>query len=90
MYKINADGALLKTPKIAGLGVIIRNNEGLPMALLMASRYYVTDPAAEELYATIQGPQLAHDIGIRRIILEGDSFNTMRALCGGVEEYSNS
>ena len=75
---------------INGMGVIIRNNEGLPMASLMASRHYVTDPAAAELYAAIQGLQLAHDIGIRRIILEGDSLNTMKALCGGVEEYSNS
>ena len=90
MYKINVDGALLKTPKIAGMGVIIRNNEGLPMASLMASRHYVTDPAAAELFAAIQGLQLAHDIGIRRIILEGDSLNTMKALCGCVEEYSNS
>ena len=55
------------------------------MASLMASRHYVTDPAAAELYAAIQGLQLAHDIGIRRIILEGDSLNTMKALCGGVE-----
>ena len=62
MYKINVDGALLKTPKIAGMGVIIRNNEGLPMASLMTSRHYVTDPAAAELYAAIQGLQLAHDI----------------------------
>ncbi len=53
MYKINVDGALLKTPKIAGLGVIIRNNEGLPMASLMASRRNVTDPAAAELYVAI-------------------------------------
>ena len=60
------------------------------MASLMASRHYVTDPAAAELFAAIQGLQLAHDIGIRRIILEGDSLNTMKALCGGVEEYSNS
>ena len=46
--------------------------------------------AAAEFYAAIQGLQLAHDIGIRRIILEGNSLNTIRALCGGVEEYSNS
>uniref|UniRef100_A0A2N9G3M9 CCHC-type domain-containing protein n=1 Tax=Fagus sylvatica TaxID=28930 RepID=A0A2N9G3M9_FAGSY len=66
MYKLNFDGALFKTLTSAGIGVIIRNSEGLPMASMMSQKPNVTDPLAAELFAAMKGLQLAHDIGITR------------------------
>uniref|UniRef100_A0A2N9FJF0 RNase H type-1 domain-containing protein n=1 Tax=Fagus sylvatica TaxID=28930 RepID=A0A2N9FJF0_FAGSY len=71
MYKLNFDGALCQSSRKAGFGVIIRNNEGLPMASLMGSKTNVIDPYAAEVFAAIQGLQLAHDIGIKKVIIEG-------------------
>ncbi len=88
MYKLNFDGALFKTLTSAGIGVIIRNSEGLPMASMMSQKPNVTDPLAAEQFAAMKGLQLAHDIGITRLILEGDSANTIKALQENDGEYS--
>ena len=45
------------------------------MASMMSQKPKVTDPLAAELFATMKGLQLAHDISITRLILEGDSAN---------------
>ena len=86
MYKLNFDGALCQSSRKAGFGVIIRNNEGLPMVSLMGSKTNVIDPYAAEVFAAIQGLQLAHDIGIKKVIIEGDSASTIKALHGS-EDY---
>jgi ribonuclease HI len=89
MYKLNFDGALCQSSRKAGFGVIIRNNEGLPMASLMGSKTNVIDPYAAEVFAAIQGLQLAHDIGIKKvIIIEGDSAGTIKALHGSEDDCS--
>ena len=75
MYKLNFDGALFKTLTSTGIGVIIQNSEGLPMASMMSQKPKVTNPLAAELFATMKGLQLAHDISITRLILECDSAN---------------
>ncbi len=70
MYKLNFDGAFCKNCSLAGIGVIIWNHEGLPMASLMSRKEHITDPLAAELYAALQGLQLAHDIVVKRVIIE--------------------
>ena len=70
MYKLNFDGALCKNCSLAGIGVIIWNHKGLPMASLMSRKENVTAPLAAELYAALQGLQLAHNIGVKRVIIE--------------------
>lgn len=45
------------------MGVVIRNEAGLPMASMMCSKEHVTDPFAPE-FTAMAGLQLAHDIGI--------------------------
>ena len=88
MYKLNYDGALCLSTRTAGMGVVIRNEVGLPMASMTCSRANVMDPFAAELFAAKAGLQLAHDIGIKRVILEGDSANTNKALGSMEDDYS--
>ena len=88
MYKLNYDGALCLSTRTAGMAVVIRNELGLPMASMTCSRANVMDPFAAEFFAAKAGLQLAHDIGIKRVILEGDSANTNKALGSLEEDYS--
>ena len=59
------------------------------MVSLMGSKTNVIDPYAAEVFAAIQGLQLAHDIGIKKvIIIEGDSASTIKALHGFEDDCS--
>ncbi|KAL4643893.1 hypothetical protein ACB092_02G124200 [Castanea dentata] len=59
-YKINFDGAIFEKENVAGLGVVIRNHEGLVMASLFEVKALVVGRAVE----------FALELGFDNIFLE--------------------
>ena len=78
--KINVDGALFPTKKLAGVGVVIRDQQGRLLAALCRKiraqmRALEVEPKAYEA-----GVLLARHLGLRNGVLEGDSLIISNAL----------
>ena len=79
-YKANFDGAIFAETSEAGIGVIIRNDQGAVMASLSQRIPYPHSVEAVEAYAARSATQFAIDLGFRDMIFEGDSFKIITAL----------
>ena len=82
MYKVNEDGAIFSDLKAVGFGAIIRDEKGVVVAALSRKFHAPLGAVEAEAKAAEMGVQFAKDIGVREIILEGDSLNVYRALQG--------
>ncbi|XP_075645031.1 pyruvate, phosphate dikinase, chloroplastic-like [Castanea sativa] len=80
VLKINVDGALSKTSSSVGIGVVIRDNAGRLIATLCKHFHVLLGPIETEAKAFEAGLQLAWDLGLQNIVLEGDSLVILRAL----------
>ena len=77
--KLNFDGAARGNPGIAGLGVIINNEEGLWLAK-KAAPIEPTSNNLAELRALEEGLLLCIKLGVSKIIIEGDSQIVLNAI----------
>nr|POF03737.1 putative ribonuclease h protein [Quercus suber] len=82
VLKINVDGALDKSRCSAGIGVVIRDEAGCIVAAMGKQCHVPLGPLEVEAKAFETGLQLAWDLGLQNVILEGDSLVMVRALCG--------
>ena len=78
--KINFDGALFKDINKAGLGVIIRDNQGQVLASLSEQVQLPCSSDLVEAIAAAWAIALAHDLSLSNYILEGDSDKVITAL----------
>ena len=79
-YKVNADGAIFKDIGCCGVGIVIRNDEGLLMGA-MSKRVKLPLKALEsEALAVQEEIMLAWDLGLREIEIESDSHLVVSAL----------
>jgi ribonuclease HI len=79
-FKVNFDAAVFPKHHVTGVGVVIRNGQGLPIAVA-CQRYpcvYAIDNA--EAMAARVALQLAWDVGLRNVEVEGDSLMVITAL----------
>ena len=72
-YKVNFDGALFEHEDSAGLGVVIRNQDGLVMASLSEVTPLPSTVIEVETLAARRAVEFALELGFENIILEGDS-----------------
>ena len=73
LYKVNVDGALYNADNTAGLGVVIRNEQGQVMGS-RSERLPLPSLVIEvEALAAQRGLELAVEIGFKNIVLESDS-----------------
>ena len=79
---VDVDGAIFSDLKAVGFGAIIRDEKGAVVAALSRKFHAPLGAAEAEAKAAEMGVQFAKDIGVREIILEGDSLNVYRALQG--------
>jgi ribonuclease HI len=63
-----------------GVGVIVRDGEGEVVAALHASQMHLLDPTSMEAYAVWKAIQLGRDLGLPRVMLEGDALTIVHAL----------
>nr|POF26615.1 hypothetical protein CFP56_78698 [Quercus suber] len=79
-YKVNFDGVIFDSVNSAGLGVVIRNCEGLVMASLSQLVHLRTMVIEEETLATRRALELAIELGFDNLVLEGDSKVLIKVL----------
>ncbi|XP_075655236.1 uncharacterized protein LOC142625472 [Castanea sativa] len=78
--KVNFDSALFKDIGKAGLGVIIRDNNGQAIASLSEQASMPFSPDIVEAMAAARALSFAQDLGYTSFILEGDSANIITTL----------
>nr|XP_023876772.1 uncharacterized protein LOC111989214 [Quercus suber] len=79
-YKVNADGAVFKDIGCCGVGIVIRNDEGLLMGALSKWVKLPLKALESEARAMQEGVLLAWDLGLREIEIESDSLVVVSAL----------
>ena len=79
-FKVNFDAAVFPKHHSTGVGVVIRNGQGLPVVVACQRFSCVYDIADAEALAARVALQLAWDSGLRNVEVEGDSLVVIRAL----------
>ncbi|XP_075649759.1 uncharacterized protein LOC142620244 [Castanea sativa] len=79
-FKINFDGALFSKENRAGIGVVVRNEEGLVLASLSQQILLPTTVMEVETLAARHALEFAVEIGVHSVILKGDSTILINAL----------
>ncbi|XP_030924555.1 uncharacterized protein LOC115951512 [Quercus lobata] len=79
-YKLNFDGATFADKDTAGIGIMVRNSDGLVMASLAQQIPLPPSVIEVETLAARRALEFALELGFERIILEGDSESLDNAL----------
>ena len=79
-YKINIDGATFKDEGHSGLGIIVRNDRGEIMGALSKRIRFPLGALEAEAKAAECGVIFAWELGLREVIIEGDSQVVIHAL----------
>nr|POE54030.1 hypothetical protein CFP56_47761 [Quercus suber] len=79
-FKINFDGVIFAEDKCSGLGVIIRNQEGLVIASMSTQVPQQLQPIEIEALAASNALGFAREVAISEAVLEGNSSLVMTAL----------
>ena len=79
-FKINFDGTLFSKENQARIGVVVHNKEGLVLASLSQQIPLPATVLEVETLATRRALEFAIEIGVHRVILEGDSIILFNAL----------
>lgn len=78
--KINWDASINTATGKMGVGVIIRDAEGLVLASLCSTLPSITNPTIAEAIAAWKAAELCHAMGLQRVILEGDALTIVQGL----------
>ena len=73
LFKINYDGVVFEEASRSGIGVVIRNNQGLVIASLTQKLPQAYQAIEIEPMAAIQALESGLEVGIDQAIVEGDS-----------------
>ena len=87
-YKANYDGALLEESGEAGLGVVIRNEKGEVMESLAEKINKPDSVEILEALAARRAVLFATELGLQRVVFEGDSETVFKALSGATLDRS--
>jgi ribonuclease HI len=71
--KVNWDAAIARDVHKMGVGVVIRNADGLCVGAMAVVIPHVTDPTTVEALGAWRAVLLCRDLGLSNIVLEGDS-----------------
>ena len=80
LIKINFDGAVFKDDERAGIGVVVRDSQGLVLASLSQNIPLPHSVVTLETLATCRALEFSLELGFDKAILEGDSLIVMTAL----------
>ncbi|XP_035545902.1 uncharacterized protein LOC118348408 [Juglans regia] len=81
-YKINWDAAIDKVHCRVGTGVVIRDWNVCVTTTLRSTCASFLDPLLGEAIAALRAVKFCAELGLRTIILEGDSLNVVNAING--------
>ncbi|KAB2619807.1 ribonuclease H protein [Pyrus ussuriensis x Pyrus communis] len=80
MLKINIDGAWNERSKRGGIGVVIRNDQGVFVAGLTKTFDHIGSPLVSEALAAREGALLATQRGFQNFMLQSDSLQIVTTL----------
>ncbi|XP_059429145.1 uncharacterized protein LOC132162954 [Corylus avellana] len=80
VVKFNWDAAVDKERERMGIGIIVRDHNGLILAAYVASRQYITDPTTTKALVAWKMVELCVCMEFQNVILEGDSLEVIQAL----------
>ena len=89
-YKVNVDGAVFKHRSQVGIGVVIRDKNGVVIAALSKLVNAPLEAVEIEAKAMESSVIFARDVGIREAVFEGDFLTICRALQGEGEAPSST
>ena len=81
-YKVNVDDAVFRDQGGIGVGVVIRSDQGGVMGSMSKKIHLPWGAIEAEAKAMKEGILLAWDLGLKNIIVEGDSLVVVQALNG--------
>ena len=79
-YKINFDGAIFENFGRAGLGVVVRDVEGMVIAALSQNIQLPSSVDSVEALAARCAIILAQEISLTQVVVEGDSLKVIAAI----------
>ena len=79
-HKTNVDGATFTEINYCGIGVIIKNERGQVMGAMSKNLPLPLGVMEAEAKAAKEGITLARDLGLGKVIVEGDALTVMSAL----------
>ena len=79
-FKANCDAALFPSHNMTSVGVVIRDGRGLPIATLCKRFHCLHAVDDAEAIAAREAVQLARDVGLAEVEVEGDSLVILHAL----------
>ena len=82
VFKVNVDGALFSKTKQAGVGVLVRDEDGNVIAALARKLDSPLDALATEAKALEIGVSFAEEVGLRDVVFEGDSLLVINTVQG--------
>ena len=86
--KANFDGTIFSQDGLAGIGVIIQNEQGLVMTVLSQQ---IPSPALVEMVEVLAARRdlvFAKELGFDKVVVEGDSEIVITAILGDYMDYS--
>ncbi|CAL5398418.1 unnamed protein product [Camellia sinensis] len=78
--KVNFDGAMFMRQKACGVGVVIRDHNGVPIAALSEKIPQWIEVDCIEAIAAVKALDFAAELGLTNIHLEGDSLTVVKAM----------
>ena len=87
--KINFDAAVFCRSSLAGIGVVVCNNAGEVEGALSSSIPMAQSVADLEALACLKAVQFALELGITRVVFEGDSAVVINALLHGAGAFAS-
>ena len=85
---MNFDGAVFREDDSAGVGAVIRDEQGVMVAAMAEKIPLPYSVTAMEVLAAVKALRFARDIGLESFILKGDSKITIDALVGDNMEHA--
>ena len=79
-FKVNFDGALFLDQRCAGLGVVVRDSDGLIIAALSQRGRLLGSVDVVEALATWRAICFAKELGLHHLVIEGDSLQVIQAI----------
>ncbi|MBA0568547.1 hypothetical protein Golob_006038, partial [Gossypium lobatum] len=76
--KINFDAAFQATTSISYSGIIVRNGRSRILSMRAVKNENIPSPFASEALACLQSLKVGRDLGLREVVVEGDSLSVIK------------
>lgn len=87
--KVNFDDVVFKDLREVGIGVVVRDSQGLVLASMLENILLSQSVTDVEALVAMRAVNFAQDLSLPLVIIEGDSEIIIKALCNEDESFSS-